>query len=327
MPANSTGSRAPEGHGHRGRMAGATALVTGASSGIGAATARLLAREGADVALLARGDGLARVAGQVRAEGSRAVELRADVGDRAALVAAVGEAERALGGLDVVVVGAAAAAFGRFATIPPRDFDRCIDVTFRGAVDTIRAALPALERRRGRLIVIGSSVDAISIAYMSPYVAAKHALDGFLASLRAELRTGGSAVAISVVRPGPVDSPFWRHLSEPGDPPPRRPPIATYSTDAVARAVVACAIEPRPIVTIGGATLALQLAGRVARPLVERILALGIADWIGRTGAAERPAAGNLWEPSGDGETTGGFGGRPSLLTALRLRSSRPGPL
>jgi NAD(P)-dependent dehydrogenase (short-subunit alcohol dehydrogenase family) len=309
------------------RLAGRAALVTGASSGIGAATARLLAREGADVALLARGDGLGAVARQVAAEGARAIELRADVTDRDALEAAVAEAERQLGGLDVVVVGAAAGAFGRFDAMSPRDFDRCVEVTFRGAVDTVRATLPALERSAGRLIVIGSSVDAIPVALLSPYVASKHALDGFLASLRAELRSSGSAVELTAIRPGPVDSPFWRHLTAPADRPPRLPPIATYSTDAVARAVVACAIEPRPAVTVGGATLAIQLASAVARPLVERLLAFGMRQWIGRTGAAGRPAAGNLWEPCSDGETTGGVGGRPSLLTAARLRGTRPGPL
>jgi NAD(P)-dependent dehydrogenase (short-subunit alcohol dehydrogenase family) len=309
------------------RLAGRSALVTGASSGIGAATARLLAREGADVALLARGEGLTRVARQVRSEGSRAIELRADVADREALEAAVATAEERLGGLDVVVVGAAAAAYGRFEEIPAADFDRCVDVTFRGAVDTVRATLPALERSGGRLVVIGSSVDAIPIAFVSPYVAAKHALDGFLASLRAELRRSGSAVSISAIRPGPVDSPFWRHLAEPGGPPGRRPPIATYSTESVARAVVACAIEPRASVTVGAATLVLQVASLVARPLVERVLGFGMADWIGRAGGDRRAAGGNLWEPMSDGEVEGQIGGRPSLLAALRLGGSRPGRL
>jgi NAD(P)-dependent dehydrogenase (short-subunit alcohol dehydrogenase family) len=307
-----------------GRLERQRALVTGASSGIGAAAAQLLAREGADVALVARNQsGVAAVARRVEGEGRRALRLHADVADRAALGRAVEEAVRELGGLDIVVVAAAAGAFGRFDEIPADDFDRCMAVTFTGAVNTIRAALPHLERSGGRLVVVGSAADTISLALLSPYVAAKHALDGFLEALRAELRAAGSAVTLSVVRPGAVDTPFWRHLTHPeGLTPPAIPPLAAYSAESVARAVVACAIEPRDTVTVGGATVALQAANAVARPAVERALALLAR--VGRARADRDGARNALWEPSGDGTIEGGLGGRPSALAAARLRRSRP---
>ena len=97
-----------------GSLDGRRALITGASSGIGAAAAELLAGEGADVALLARGDGLTAVARRVEAAGGRVFELRADVADREALERAITDGVRALGGLDVAIVAAAAGAFGRF---------------------------------------------------------------------------------------------------------------------------------------------------------------------------------------------------------------------
>src|SRR5688572_26349263 len=115
--------------GAMGRLDGRRALVTGASSGIGAEAARLLAREGADVAL-ERG---------------------------------IADGARELGGLDVVVVAAAAGAFGHFDEMPAEDFDRSVEVTFRGAVDTIRAVLAELERSQGTLVVIGSAVDAVAL--------------------------------------------------------------------------------------------------------------------------------------------------------------------
>ena len=308
------------------RLESQNALVTGASSGVGAATAQLLAREGADVALLARGDGLHEVADRVAGEGARAFELRADVGDREAVERAVDDAAQMLGGLDVVVIAAAAGTFGRFPEIPPEDFDRCLRVTFGGAVDTIRAALPHLERSRGRLVVVGSAVDTVSLTLLSPYVAAKRALEGFVESLRAELRSLDSPVTVSVVRPGAVDSPFWRHLTHPdGLTPPPLPPLVSYSAETVARAAVACAIEPRATVTIGGSTMLLEAANGLARPALERVLSL--AARLGR-GLAERDEVPNaLWAPSGDGTVKGGIGGRPSLLAALRLRGSRPGSL
>jgi NAD(P)-dependent dehydrogenase (short-subunit alcohol dehydrogenase family) len=311
------------------RLDGQRALVTGASSGIGAASAELLAREGADVALLARGEeGLRRVAARVEREGRRALTVPADVGDRAALEAAVAQAARSLGGLDVVVVAAAAGAFGRFEEIPPQDFDRCVRVTLGGAVDTIRAVLPELERSGGRLVAIGSAVDEIELPLLSPYVAAKHGLHGFLNSLRADLRARGSRVTVAEVRPGAVDTPFWLHLTHrAGLVPPQIPPLATYTAAAVARAVVACAIAPRRTVTVGGSTVLLTFAERRARPLVERAFAL--VGRLGRRHAHADPAApAALWEPSGTGELNGHLHGRPSLLAALRLRGARPrGPV
>ena len=297
--------------------------MTGASSGIGAATAQLLAREGADVALVARGEtGLLRVAARVQEEGRQALVFQADVADRAALEASIAEAVRQLGGLDVVVVAAAAGAFGRFDEIPPEDFDRCVRVTLGGAVDTIRAVLPELERTAGRLVVVGSAVDEIELPLLSPYVAAKNGLHGFLNSLRADLRSRGSTV-VCEVRPGAVDTPFWLHLTHrAGLVPPAIPPLTTYTAESVARVVVACAIAPRRSVTVGGSTLLLSLAERYARPLVER--AFGLASRLARARAHPDDTPRGLWEPSGDGALDGHLHGRPSLLAALQLRGARP---
>ena len=306
-----------------GRFDDRRALVTGASSGIGAVAAHLLAQEGADVALLARSDkGLRAVASRVESAGRTAVRVRADVTDRAATERAVERAATRLGGLDVVLVAAAAGAFGRFEEIPPDDFDRCVAVSFGGAVNTIRAALPHLERSRGRLVVIGSAVDTIPLSLMTPYVAAKSALDGFLHSLRAELRSTGSPVSVSVVRPGAVDTPFWRHLTHPaGLTPPAIPPLTAYSVESVAKAAVDLAGNPRRSVTVGGSTVALQLASLVARPAVERAFAL--ASRFGRAAARPDSSPQALWQPSGDGSLEGGLGGRPSVLAAAQRLLSR----
>jgi NAD(P)-dependent dehydrogenase (short-subunit alcohol dehydrogenase family) len=282
-----------------GRLDGQTALVTGASSGIGAATARLLMDEGADVIGLARSEAGLRAAGV----GRRVV---VDVTDREALERAVPDE------LDIAVVATAAGAFGRFDEMPPEDFDRCVEVTFGGSVNTIRAVLPRM-RPGGRVIVLGSAADSVPLPLMSPYVAAKHALDGFLQSLRTEL---GDEIELCVVRPGAVDSPFWRHLSNPaGLTPPQLPPLLAYSAETVARAVVACALRARWSVTVGGSTLVLQAVNTVARPVTER--ALSLVGRLSRAAAAPDPAPNALWEGSGDGTVSGGLGGRPSLVASV----------
>jgi short-subunit dehydrogenase len=306
-----------------GRLDNRRALVTGASSGIGAAAAHRLAQEGADVALLARSDkGLQEVARRIEGAGRTAVRVRADVSDRDATERAVERAATRLGGIDVVIVAAAAGAFGRFDEMPPDDFDRCVAVSFGGAVNTIRAVLGHLEQSRGRLVVVGSAVDTVPLSLMSPYVAAKSALDAFLHSLRAELRASGSPVSVSVVRPGVVDSPFWRHLTHPaGLNPPRMPPLSAYSAEAVAQAAIDLAVAPRRSITVGGSTVVLQVASLVARPVVERGFAL--AARLGRAAAQPDSAPQALWEPSGDGTVEGGLGGRSSALAAAQRLLSR----
>jgi hypothetical protein len=104
--------------------------------------------------------------------------------------------------------------------------------------------------------------------------------------------------------------------------PPPIPPLTSYTPDSVARAVVACAIEPRTSVTIGGATLLLQAVNAVARPLTE--LAMAVVTRVARPLASADAAPDALWEPSGDGAVDSDLKGRPSAYAAVRLRRSRP---
>jgi NAD(P)-dependent dehydrogenase (short-subunit alcohol dehydrogenase family) len=303
-------------------LAGRRVLVTGGSSGIGLATAVLLARDGARVALLARGEhGLALARERLRGEGAEAVTVSADVADREALEAAVRDASLSLGGLDLLVTAAATLSFGRFATLPPEDVERVVAVTFLGTVNTIRAALPALERSAGAIIAVGSIAGRVPTPMQSPYSAAKHALRGFVGSLRIELREAGSPVRISLVEPAPVDTPLWNvTATTTGERP--RPLRPAYLPETVAETIVACARRPRAEVTVGGSAAALGALHALARPLAELVLATyGLRGQQGGR-AAEGPDA--LREPSGAGRVHGGHRGRGSFFTALRLLDPRP---
>jgi NAD(P)-dependent dehydrogenase (short-subunit alcohol dehydrogenase family) len=297
-------------------LAGKRVLVTGASSGVGAAAALAFARSGCDVAVLARSEaGLDVVARRVRGCGRAALVLPVDVADARAVTEAVATVTSAWGGLDVVVSNAAAMAFGAFADVPAADFDRTVEVTFLGAVNVVRAALPALEQSHGVLVVTGSINGLTPLPSFSAYAASKAALRSFVKSLRIELRASGSPVRLALVNPGAIDTPVWRSVTTATGRLPRRPPEG-YRADVVAGALVAAARRPRPETTVGGeAMLWLTLWRR--RGLGDAVLGL-VHRWYQ---SGRRPAPGNpLWEPAGDGSTTGLPVGRPSVLEWLRRR-------
>ena len=298
-------------------------LLTGASSGVGLAAARLFADDGCDLALLARNpEGLETAAALVRARGRRAVVLPCDVTDQDAVDAAVERAERELGVIDVVVANQAAPVFGPFTEVSKGEFDRTIDVTFLGTVNVVRAALPALERSHGVLVATGSLMTKVPLPTFSSYAAAKHALRGFLNTLRIELRASGSPVRVAILNPGAIDTPFWRHASSVTGRQPRLPPEG-YTAEVMARGLVELAGTPRPEVTIGAEGKAIELLWRLFRPGGDLVLRQ-VHRWY-LTGKKDAPEPNALWEPRGEGwEETGPMIGRPSLTAPLRWKLRAP---
>lgn len=292
---------------------GQRVLITGGSSGIGLAVAEALAQEGAEVALLARNElGLAAAKRKLAEYGAEAVTITADVSDREAIAAAIDEAVAQLGGLDVLVTSAASLAFGRFTETDPEDFEATVETVLGGTVNTIREALPHLERSRGAIVAVGSIAGRMPLPGMSAYSASKHGLAGFLDTIRIELEEGGSSVTLSLVNPGAVDTPLWSNLeSSTGLLPPEPPFPAVYSPESVAEAVLTVIRHPRDELTAGGLArlqiLAYSAMGSVGKRAMRSLARLEHT-------AGDRPASeGALKSGKGAGETDGGFGGRPSV--------------
>jgi NAD(P)-dependent dehydrogenase (short-subunit alcohol dehydrogenase family) len=304
------------------RLHGSRILVTGASSGVGLETARLLAAEGARLALLARGGEALRAVAREHAPG--ALVLPVDIADRAAVEEAVTAAVAELGGLDIVVSNAAAAVFGHVLEVHPDDFDRTVAVTFGGAVNVVRAALPHLRASRGLVVATGSLMARVPLPTWSSYAAAKHALRGFLNSLALEEREQGTGVRVAMVHPGPIDTPLFAQASSATGRSPRVAPDA-YAADVVARALVEVAVRPRSEVLLGGETRLLHLAFATLRPTAEAVL-LGIDRWY-RSGEEPARRPGSLWAAPVRPQSSGGIPARDSLLAPLQLgRALLPAP-
>ncbi len=304
----------PEGDPVREReLSGQRVLVTGGSSGIGLAVAEALVREGARVAILARNElGLAAAKRKLTEAGGEAFAVGADVTDREALAAAIEEAASELGGLDVLVTSAASLSFGRFTETGPDDFDATLATVLGGAVDTVRAALPHLERSRGAVVCVGSIAARMPLPGMAAYTASKHGLVGFLDTIRVELEESGSPVTVSLVNPGAVDTPLWSNLeSSTGLLPPEPPFPSVYAPESVADAVLGIIRHPRDEMTAGGLARAQVLFysyfGAVAKRAMQALARLEHT-------AGDRPAGeGGLSGGKGAGEVVGGFGGRRSI--------------
>ncbi|WP_235436792.1 SDR family NAD(P)-dependent oxidoreductase [Pseudarthrobacter siccitolerans] len=201
-------------------LEGTVALITGASSGIGAATARRLAREGAQVALVARRrERLEQVAQIIRGEGGTAQVITADITSRAGAESAVEQAVGTYGRLDIVVNNAGAMLIGPFADAPEGEWERMIDVNVLGLLYVSKAALPHLikaaaeePRHTSDLVNISSSAGRVARAGAAVYHSTKFGVNGFSEALRQEMQP--HRVRVSVIEPGNVDTELASHTRE-----------------------------------------------------------------------------------------------------------------
>ncbi|MFI6013630.1 SDR family oxidoreductase [Streptomyces sp. NPDC051243] len=250
-------------------------VITGASAGIGRATARLYARRGASVALIARGrEGLEAAAAEVAELGGRPFVQEADMADVEQVEEAAEATEKVLGPIDVWINCAFTGVLAPFDEITPEEYRRVTDVTYLGFVNGTRAALARmLPRDHGTIVQVGSALGERAIPLQSAYCGAKHAINGFTSSLRVELLHRGSAVRLTIVQMPAVNTPqfSWVRSRLPRHPQPV-PPI--YQPEVAARGVLHAADHPeRKQYYVAAGTVATIWANRLAPALLDRYLA------------------------------------------------------
>lgn len=273
-------------------------VITGASSGVGRATARLFAEQGASIALLARSStALETTAKEVEEAGGIALKIPTDVASADEVEAAADLVEEELGPIDLWVNNAMTTVFGFFDDIGPEEFRRVTEVTYLGVVWGTRSALRRMRRRgRGTIIQVGSALAYRGIPAQSAYCGSKHAIDGFTESIRTELINDRSAIHVGMVNLPAVNTPQFSHCRSKFEKHPMPvPPI--YQPEVAARGIELAYRKQRRQVDVGLPTILTIVGNRV----FPRILDL----YLGHNGADSQLAdrrhdpnneAGNVFE-------------------------------
>lgn len=273
-------------------------VITGASAGLGRATAQAFARRGARIGLLARGqDRLEKARADVEALGGEALAIPTDVAHSEQVEAAANAVEDKFGPIDIWINNAMTTVFSPFQEITPEEYKRATEVTYLGTVYGTMAALKRMQRRdRGVIVQVGSALAYRSIPLQAPYCGAKHAIRGFTDSLRSELIHNRSEIHITMVQMPALNTPqfSWCKTRLPHHPQPV-PPI--FQPEVGAKAIFWAAHHRRREVLVGGPTIEAVEGNKLAPGLLDRYLARNCyeAQQTDQPVSADRPS--NLFEP------------------------------
>jgi short-subunit dehydrogenase len=279
-------------------------VLTGASSGIGLATAQLAAERGARLVLVARSaETLSELSRLINQEGGESICVVADVGRREEVDAAAQAAVDRFGRIDTWINDAGVSIYGRLDQVSEADSRRLFDTNFWGVVNGSLAALPHLRASGGALINLGSEVSDAVMPLQGMYSASKHAVKGFTDALRVEIEElDKAAVSITLIQPTAVDTPFPQHARNYMDQEPKLPTPMIAPT-RVAGAILKAATEGGRDITVGAMAVMDTTVSKLLPSLGDKLSAMQANRQ--QEDAPPRDPEGSLYRPGSTGRAHG----------------------
>lgn len=280
-----------------------TIVITGASSGIGLATARRAAREGAKVLLVARNeDALREAVESIRLRGGKADFLAIDITAADAPERIGAKARSAFGGFDTWVNDAAVALYARLEDTGIDEQRRVFDVGYFATVAaSLYAARELTARGGGAIVNLGSILSDRTVPVQGAYSAMKHAVQGFTEAFRMEMEAEGRPLSVTLIKPAAIDTPYPEHARNRMDKPARVPPVV-YDPELVAKAICFAAAHPKRDLTIGGTGMAMTKMSNLLPRSADRFMEMFFKEEAQTIDTPATPGAkDNLFEPRKDG--------------------------